>query len=147
MTRAEAIVEEARSWVGTKWIHQASLKGVGADCIGFIRGVGRGVGLIDPFETGEAARFANYGRNPSPTLLREACATFLDGIDKDEAGVGDILVFRIRRDPMHFAIRTERKGVPYMVHAYVQAQKVCEHRMDQFYWLPHIVGAYRYRLT
>ena len=39
-TRA-AIVCEARSWIGTPYRHQASLKGVGCDCLGLIRGVWR----------------------------------------------------------------------------------------------------------
>jgi cell wall-associated NlpC family hydrolase len=33
------IVEEARSWLGTPYHHQAALKGVGCDCIGLLRGV------------------------------------------------------------------------------------------------------------
>jgi cell wall-associated NlpC family hydrolase len=30
----EAVIAEARTWLGTPWHHQASLKGVGCDCIG-----------------------------------------------------------------------------------------------------------------
>jgi NlpC/P60 family putative phage cell wall peptidase len=37
------ILEEARSWIGTPYQHQASLKGVGCDCIGLVRGVWRAV--------------------------------------------------------------------------------------------------------
>ncbi|HXO72313.1 MAG TPA: peptidase P60, partial [Bradyrhizobium sp.] len=36
-----AIVAEARSWIGTRYCHQASLKGVGCDCLGLVRGVWR----------------------------------------------------------------------------------------------------------
>jgi hypothetical protein len=39
MFTRDAVIAEARSWLGTPWHHQASLKGVGCDCIGFIRGV------------------------------------------------------------------------------------------------------------
>jgi hypothetical protein len=39
MFSREAVIAEARSWLGTPWHHQASLKGVGRDCIGFVRGV------------------------------------------------------------------------------------------------------------
>ena len=38
MKRAD-IVEEARSWLGTPYHHQAALKGVGCDCIGLLRDV------------------------------------------------------------------------------------------------------------
>jgi cell wall-associated NlpC family hydrolase len=34
-----AIVAEARTWIGTPYRHQASLKGVGCDCLGLVRGV------------------------------------------------------------------------------------------------------------
>ena len=34
---ADAIVVEARAWIGTPYLHQASLKGVGCDCLGLLR--------------------------------------------------------------------------------------------------------------
>ena len=37
----DAIVAEARAWIGTPYRHQASLKGVGCDCLGLVRGVWR----------------------------------------------------------------------------------------------------------
>ena len=37
------IVAAARSWIGTPYLHQASLKGVGCDCLGLVRGVWREV--------------------------------------------------------------------------------------------------------
>ncbi|MEM9842167.1 MAG: peptidase P60, partial [Pseudomonadota bacterium] len=40
MTRAE-VIEAARAWLGTPYRHQASRRGVGADCLGLIRGVWR----------------------------------------------------------------------------------------------------------
>jgi cell wall-associated NlpC family hydrolase len=43
-----AIVAEARSWIGTPYRHQASLKGVGTDCLGLLRGVWRGVIGAEP---------------------------------------------------------------------------------------------------
>ncbi len=35
------IATAARGWIGTPYRHQASLKGVGADCLGLMRGVWR----------------------------------------------------------------------------------------------------------
>ena len=37
------IVAETRDWIGTPYRHQASLKGVGCDCLGLVRGVWRNV--------------------------------------------------------------------------------------------------------
>jgi cell wall-associated NlpC family hydrolase len=41
--RRKAIVAEAESWIGTPYVHQASRKGVGCDCLGLVRGVWRAV--------------------------------------------------------------------------------------------------------
>ena len=38
-----AHVASARGWLGTPYHHQASLKGVGCDCLGLLRGVWREV--------------------------------------------------------------------------------------------------------
>jgi NlpC/P60 family putative phage cell wall peptidase len=36
-----AIVAEARTWIGTLYHHQASVKGIGCDCLGLVREVWR----------------------------------------------------------------------------------------------------------
>ncbi|MFX9112545.1 hypothetical protein ABTN46_19735, partial [Acinetobacter baumannii] len=44
------IVDLARSWLGTPYRHQSSLRGVGCDCLGLVRGLWREL----------------YGREPEP---------------------------------------------------------------------------------
>ncbi|MGR3492459.1 MAG: peptidase P60, partial [Shimia sp.] len=41
---------EARRWIGTPYHHRASLRGVGCDCLGLIRGVWRAVVGEEPWE-------------------------------------------------------------------------------------------------
>ncbi len=48
MPQPHLIVAEARSWIGTPYRHQASLKGVGCDCLGLLRGVWREVMGAEP---------------------------------------------------------------------------------------------------
>ena len=36
------------TWLGTPYVHQASLKGVGSDCLGLVRGVWREVEGSEP---------------------------------------------------------------------------------------------------
>ena len=36
-----AILAECRAWIGTPYRHQASVKGVGCDCLGLLRGIWR----------------------------------------------------------------------------------------------------------
>ena len=37
----EDILAEAASWIGTPYLHQASVKGAGCDCLGLVRGIWR----------------------------------------------------------------------------------------------------------
>jgi NlpC/P60 family putative phage cell wall peptidase len=134
------IVSEAREWIGTPWKHQASVKGVGCDCIGLIRGIARAVGLTDPFVTGEAARFAGYGRTPDADLLLEACGDYLD---PGQGALGDILVMRFEKEPQHFAL-ISCLAPRRIIHAYAQARKVAENGMDRL-WLSRIVRTYSFR--
>ena len=41
MGEGTTTVSIARTWIGTPYHHQASIRGVGADCIGLVRGVYR----------------------------------------------------------------------------------------------------------
>lgn len=43
VTGAESVVLAARGWIGTPYVHQASCKGAGSDCLGLLRGVWREV--------------------------------------------------------------------------------------------------------
>ena len=42
----DPVVEAARGWIGTPYVHQACIRGVGCDCLGLIRGLWRD--LIGP---------------------------------------------------------------------------------------------------
>jgi NlpC/P60 family putative phage cell wall peptidase len=137
------IVTEARSWMGTKFHHQASLKGVGCDCIGLVRGVARGVGFRDPFTTGEAIQFAGYGRTPEPKRLLEACERFLQRIAIDAAIAGDILLLRFEREPQHFALLTSRHP-DQMIHSHASVGRVTESGIDAKWWR-RVLRAYRFQ--
>ncbi len=93
MSAREAIVAEARSWIGTPYRHGAALKGSGCDCLGLVRGVWRGV---------FGAR-AGGGRGLWPAGRRERRGDAGDGgaaasSTRSGRGVrrGDILLFRWR---------------------------------------------------
>ena len=45
------IIAEARAWIGTPYRHQASLQGVGCDCLGLVRGVWRALHGAEPEAT------------------------------------------------------------------------------------------------
>jgi NlpC/P60 family putative phage cell wall peptidase len=134
------IADEARQWVGTPWRHQASLKGIGCDCIGLVRGVARALGLTAPFATGAARRYAGYGRTPDPEMLLEACGDYLD---PGRGDLGDVLLLRFEREPQHFALISNLKP-RRMIHSYAQARKAVENGIDHV-WMGRIVRVYSFR--
>lgn len=139
MTTREQIVAEARRWLGTRWHHQASLRGVGTDCIGLIVGVARALGIKEAAQFDACDWIAGYGREPDPEMLRRACSVFL--VPCRTPCPGDILLLRFLGEPQHFALVS---APDYMIHAYAQARRVVENRIDDV-WGGRIVGAYSYR--
>ena len=68
VSREQRIIAAARGWIGTPYRHQASLKGVGADCLGLVRGVWREVMGDEPeppprlcARLGRGGRHARHG--------------------------------------------------------------------------------------
>lgn len=70
MTRGR-IVAAARGWIGTPYQHQASLRGVGCDCLGLLRGVWREMLGPEP-EQAPAYSPAWAELDPSEPLLAAA---------------------------------------------------------------------------
>jgi len=90
----DAVVEAARRWIGTPYHHQASLRGVGTDCLGLVRGV-----WLDLY--GEPAESPPpYSRDWAEAARREtmlaAASRHLRPVPTAEAGPGDVLIFRLR---------------------------------------------------
>mgnify|MGYP001176902622 FL=1 len=86
-----ARVAEARAWIGTPFVHRASVKGAGADCLGLVRGVWRAVKGPEP------ERVPPYGvlwaEERGRELLLEALGRHLAQVDA--AVAGDVLAFRL----------------------------------------------------
>lgn len=94
MIERETIVATVRGWLGTPYHHQGSVKGVGCDCLGLIRGVWRE--LCGPEPEAMPPYTRDWGNaTGSETLLAAACRHFTK-LDIAEAGPGDVLVFRMR---------------------------------------------------
>jgi len=135
------VVESARGWLGTRWQHQASVKGVGTDCIGFIAGVALECGSVDAARYFATPEYRSYGRDPLPAMLRGACADLMDAIPISQALPADIYCMRFAADPMHFAFLSTHD---HIIHAYAKARRVVEHRLDAL-WSGRIMSAYRLR--
>ncbi|HEX7531978.1 MAG TPA: peptidase P60 [Methyloceanibacter sp.] len=95
MTQRKAIVKAVRGWLGTPYHRQASLKGVGSDCLGLIRGTWRELYAPEP-ETMPAYTQDWGSAAGSETLMEGACRHLVELTDVSGAAPGDVLVFRMR---------------------------------------------------
>jgi NlpC/P60 family putative phage cell wall peptidase len=102
----ENIVAEARGWIGTPYRHQASLKGVGCDCLGLVRGVWRAVIGDEPERAPPYA--ADWAEAASGEPLADAAGRHLVAVNCDTFREGDVLLFRWRNNlpAKHAAIVT-----------------------------------------
>ncbi len=117
MTGHEArIVAEARTWVGTPYVHQASLRGAGADCLGLLRGVWRAMYGVEPVPM--PGYTPDWGEAGGRETLKEAAARWLHPATAEAPG--DVILFRMRdgRVAKHLGIATTIGSEAAFVHAY-----------------------------
>ena len=86
------IVAAACGWLGTPYRHQASLKGVGADCLGLVRGVWREVYGAEPESM--PAYTPDWAEARGSETLQQAAARHMVPVDPASAMPGDLLLFR-----------------------------------------------------
>jgi len=114
----DAIVEEARRWIGTPYHHMADVLGVGVDCAMLPLRVYQSVGLI-PLDVDPRPY-------PHDWMLHRSDERYLQNVERfaskvDEPLPGDIALFRIGRCLAHGAI----VETPHMmIHAQLEAGRV-----------------------
>ena len=138
VTRA-ALLEEARSWIGTPYRHQASVKGVGCDCLGLVRGVWRGcLGAEPELPPPYAPDWAEAG---GLETLQQAALRHLRPLPSTEFAAGDVLLFRYRDGCLakHVAIAS---AADRMIHAHDGAS-VCEIAITPW-WRRRLVQAFSF---
>jgi len=145
MIPGSEVVAEAREWLGTRWHHQAAVKGVGTDCMGLVRGVSAQLGLMpsDIMLTAAALPFVGYGRMPFEGRLEAACATFFTPITFAQAQPGDMVLIAFESVPHHVGILGDYPAGGFsLIHAYMPSRKVIESRLDAV-WLSRVVSYWR----
>ncbi len=138
ITRA-AIVAEATSWLGTPYRHQASLKGMGCDCLGLLRGVWRA--LLGDEPEAVPAYTPDWAEARGVETLAGAAARHLVAIAVEDAGAGDVLLFRWRANlpAKHAAIMVDDQ---HFIHAQ-QSAAVSLATLSPW-WRRRIAYAFRY---
>jgi NlpC/P60 family putative phage cell wall peptidase len=94
MPQRTRIIAEARAFIGTPYRHQASLKGVGCDCLGLVRGVWRAVCGAEPEPV--PAYAPDWAEASGREALALAGQRHLVEIDPAQFASGDVLLFRWR---------------------------------------------------
>lgn len=129
----------ARAWIGTPYHPQASLAGVGCDCVGLVRGVYRDLTGRDAEPA--VAYTADWAEASGEETLLAAARRHLVEIRAGAASPGDVLVFRCReRFPAKHA------GILATPTTFVHAMEgvpVCEAALCGW-WRRRIVGAFSF---
>ena len=136
---ADALVIEVRRWIGTPYRHQASLRGVGCDCLGLVRGVWRNCIGDEPEQPPPYA--PDWAEALGEEQLADAALRHLLPIPREEFSKGDVLLFRWRDGfiAKHAAIATSAQS---MVHAHDGAS-VCEIALAPW-WRRRLAYAFRF---
>ncbi len=135
---------EARTWLGTPYRHQASVKGAGCDCLGLVRGVWRGLygaeaEALPPY----APDWAERG---GEELMLAAAGRWLVPVERTAARPGDVLLFRMAEGaPVKHCAILSAAGEPgaRMIHAY-WGRSVIESWMGDW-WKRRMVAAFTWR--
>ena len=135
-----AIVQAARDWIGTPYVHQASVKGAGTDCLGLVRGIWREFHGTEP-ET-LPAYTPDWGEVGQVEILLGGAGRLLRPAPDEEPG--DVLVFRMRAGAIakHMGILAQTGKQASFVHAY-DRHGVVESPLSAP-WRARIAGRFRF---
>ena len=110
------IVEAARGWIGTPYRHQCSVRGMGCDCLGLLRGVWREV--IGPEPEQPPPYSPDWDEVGRRDVLAAAAERWLAPTTPLAPGV--VILFRMRRGAVakHIGICSRAADQPAFIHAY-----------------------------
>jgi hypothetical protein len=135
----QRIVEEARSWKGTRFQDQGRIKHVGVDCAQFVALVAKNVGI-------EVEIPHNYSPREDGTVMLKLLRDHMAMIDLSDVAAGDVLAL-INESltephiPRHLVFVSEvTPKTIFVVHA--SEHGVREHRTDG-HWLKRIHSVWR----
>ena len=110
-------VTEARRWIGTPYLHQASVQGVGCDCLGLLRGVWRALYGTEPEAVPPYT--PDWSEPQGEERLMQAALRHMNpaGAEWQE---GQVLLFRMRRGSVakHLGVLSAVGDAPAFIHAY-----------------------------
>ena len=155
-TTPARIVKAARRWIGTPYHDQASVRGVGCDCLGLLRGVWRDVVGPEPMPVPPYSR--DWGETGPVEVLAEAAQAAMQELDVADARTGDVILFRMRASAIakhvgilsgtargacpHRSGRSSRRARSHFIHAYERTGVIEEYLTPA--WQRRIAFAFRF---
>ncbi|CUH62986.1 putative phage cell wall peptidase, NlpC/P60 family [Thalassovita gelatinovora] len=117
----QRVVAAARAWIGTPYRHQASVRGVGTDCLGLLRGIWRDLKGAEPDLPPAYSR--DWSEPQGDEMLWRAAGQHLLAKPISGQAPGDILLFRMRAGSVakHLGVAAELGAGASFIHAY------CDH--------------------
>ena len=136
------IVAAARRWIGTPYVHQASVRCVGCDCLGLIRGLWRELMGEEP--EAAPAYSEDWSEASGEETLYAAFKRHFGEIAIADAAPGDIVLFRmIARGPAkHCAVVAGAPGALKLIHSR-QNNRVAEEDLTRA-WRRKMAFAFRF---
>lgn len=112
------IVVAARAWIGTPYLHQASVRGAGCDCLGLLRGVWREVLGHEPVAVPPYSR--DWAEPQGDEALLRAAGRYLVPRPDGTEAAGDVIVFRMRSGSIakHIGLQSETGAQACFIHSY-----------------------------
>lgn len=109
------IVRLARLWIGTPYHHQASVRGVGSDCLGLVRGIYRELHGHEPESL--PAYTPDWAERMGAETMAEAARRHLEEKEPADAQAGDVVLFRMKENgpAKHAAVLSSNDR---MIHAW-----------------------------
>ncbi len=132
----------AREWLGTPYRHQASTHGVGADCLGLLRGVWRALHDTEPETTPPYT--PDWSEAEGEERLWRAARRHLLPKPLNAAAEGDVLLFRMREGSVakHLGVQGHVGACPTFIHAY-SGHGVVESPLSRA-WARRIVARFQF---
>ncbi len=114
------IVSEARRWIGTPYVHQASVRGAGCDCLGLIRGIWRHLHGSEPQDMPRYT--ADWDEPQGKEVLWVAARQHLQDVSGTPIQAGQVLLFRMRdgAGAKHLGVISDNGSASRFIHAYTR---------------------------
>jgi cell wall-associated NlpC family hydrolase len=137
MITKDQVIDEAKSWIGTRYKHQGRSKH-GVDCIGLVVVVCRSLRIV----TDKLYDPLGYARLPSNGLLEDGVGRACTQLDGPRPGCVVLIRWKPHEAASHCAIFTGEN----IIHAYQKVGGVVEHgfragwprRAHSFWALPNV---------